>query len=356
MVFYYLIWLIIATFNLACPRSLLSKFVFLIVIFTLFLMTALRFEVGGDWSNYLMIYDFFNQVEFSEALQITDSGYAVFNYISQQMSISDTILVNTLCSLIFYLCLYKICRRFQYYWLPLLIAFPYLIVVVSMGYTRQSVAITLSLLALMFAMDKKNGYFFVYIVLAMLFHKSAIIMLVFSPFFLVNKIFNKTIILLTYAFFSFLTISILIYYSSISGDNIYTDQSSGVSSSGALFRVIVHFMTLIFYLIYRNNIKKNYPQFIQLFDYMSLLVVYVFLLAIVFSTLADRFNLYLISYDIFVLVLLAPVLSIFNRYFMICSLIFFNSIMLIIWLNFGAWSHAWVPYQNYLINYLSGAI
>lgn len=356
MVFYYLMWLFISTFNLASPRSLLSKLVFFKVIFILFLMTALRFEVGGDWSNYLMIYKFFSHVEFSEALQITDSGYAVFNYISQQMGISDTILVNTLCSLVFYLCLYKICQRFQYYWLPLLISFPYLIVVVSMGYTRQSVAIALSMLALMFALDKKKFYFFIYFVLAFLFHKSAIIMLVFLPFFFMNHFFNKNMILFIYAFFSFLMISVVIYYSSISGDNIYTDQGSGVSSAGALFRVVVHFMTLVFYLIYRSALKKNYPNLIRLFDYMSLLVVYVFFLAIVFSTLADRFNLYLISYDIFVLTLLAPILATFNRYFMIGSLIFFNSIMLIIWLNFGAWSHAWVPYQSYLSNFISGAI
>lgn len=356
MVFYYLMWLFISAFNLTSARHVISRLMFFLVVFILFLMTALRYEIGGDWTNYLTLYAFFKDVDLVEALQLTDPGYGIFNYISQQMGISDTILVNTLCSLVFYLCLYKICQRFQYYWLPLLIAYPYLIVVVSMGYTRQSVAITLSMLALVYALEKKNIYFFIYIVLAFLFHKSAILVLIFLPFFFVNHFFNKSMILFIYAFFSFLMISVVVYYSSISGDNIYTDQGSGVSSAGALFRVVVHFMTLVFYLIYRSTLKKNYPSLIRFFDYMSLLVIYVFFLAIVFSTLADRFNLYLISYDIFVLALLAPILATFNRYFIIGSLIFFNSIMLIIWLNFGAWSHAWLPYQSYLSNFISGAI
>lgn len=356
MFIYYFIWFFISIFSFLNIRTAQIKVVYIVFLILLTIMTGFRYKVGGDWGNYIAIYDLFKGVSFSESLKLTDPGYALFNYIGQYFEFEDTILVNLFCSLIFYFCFYLLAKNTENYWLSLLISFPYLILVVSMGYTRQSVAIALILVALKYALESRLKLFFIFLFFAILFHKTAIIALMFLPFFISYKIFYNQFFFLLYSLFSFLFVSLVVYISSLTGDNIYTDQSSEMTSAGALFRISVHFLTLIFYLFYRKKIIIKYPNYYRLFDYMGLLVLYVFILAIPFSTLADRFNLYLITFDMFVFSVLYSMLKGFNKYFMLGSIIFFNTIMLIIWLSFGSWSHAWLPYQNYISNYIFGAI
>lgn len=356
MLFYYSIWMVISFFSFFSFKNVETRLFFLAFLVFLCLVIGFRYEVGADWKNYLFMYDLFKDVPFSESLLISDPGYGVLNYISQQLSIKDTILVNFICSALFFWAFYLLVKRMESYWIPLLISFPYLILVVSMGYTRQSVAIAFVLAALKYAFDGKYKYFYFFALMAILFHKSAIIVLMFLPFFIVNKWFYNRYFLILYAVFSFLLVSGAVYLSSVGGENQYTDQSSEMTSVGALFRIAVHFLVLFFYAFYRKKIIVMLPKHYRLFDYMALLVLYVFVLAIPFSTLADRFNLYLIAFDLFVFTILATALTGFNRYFMIGSIILFNTIMLVIWLNFGAWAHAWLPYQNYISNYLSGVI
>ena len=330
---------------------------FLTLLFFLFLMTGLRFEVGADWKNYLQIYDWFKGLNFLESLSVTDPSYGILNYISQQLGLADTILINFSCALIFYTCFYFICKKMDNYWLLLLISFPYLILVVSMGYTRQSVAIALVILAFKCALENKYWKLIFLSIFAVSFHKSAIIIFMLYPFFLMpSKVFLKRWIFYSYAFFSFLIMSALVYISSISGENMYTNQSGDVSSAGAIFRIIVHFLPLVFYVIYHSKVKLILKDNFRVFDYLALLIIFTLVMAIPFSTLADRFNLYLIIFDIFVFSVLFNCLNNFNRSVMVGSIIILNTLMIIIWLNFGAWSHAWLPYQNYIFNYLMESV
>ncbi|WP_338560576.1 EpsG family protein [Acinetobacter sp. KS-LM10] len=352
MLIYYLIWSFICLAAFFFKRTAANKLTFILFIIFLIVFTGLRFQIGGDWGNYLQIYDYFKGLSFNESLFITDPGYSFFNYLSQIIGFSDTIFVNFLCSIFFYISFIFFYKKIENYWISLLVSFPYLILVVSMGYTRQSVAISFFLIAMLYAIEKKLVNFLVFSLLAFIFHKSAIIILMFAPLFFLPRTFNSNFVFLSYTFFSFLVMSSAVYISSVSGENIYTDQSGEVSSAGAIFRIIVHFLPLIFYIFYRSEIKRILLEKIRLFDYLSLLILYTLALAIPFSTLADRFNLYLIVYDIFVFSYLFTILNVFNRQVMLGFIIFFNTIMLIIWLNFGAWSHAWLPYQNYLFNYI----
>lgn len=355
MVFYYSIWFLISVFSLFSSSKIEARVIFFLFLTFLCLMTGLRYEVGGDWYNYLNIYNYFIGINIKEALIITDPAYGLLNYLSQLLNIDSIVFVNFVCSILFYSFFYIFSKKIENYWLPLLIAFPYLILVVSMGYTRQSVAISFVSLAILYGLEKNIRNFFIFTFFAILFHKSAIITLMFLPLLLNLKRLNSNFIFLSYTFSSFLIMSGLVYYSSLNGDNIYTNQNSDVSSAGAIFRVIVHFLALFFYLLYRKEIIKKFNNY-RIFDYMSLLVIFVFLLAIPFSTLADRFNLYLIIFDMFVFSYLFSSISPSSRKIMILSIIFFNSLMLYIWLNFGAWSHTWLPYQNYLFNYILESI
>lgn len=357
MLFYYSIWFVISFFSFFSSKKPEIRVFFLCLLIFLCLMTGLRFEIGGDWENYLNVYDWFRGLTFIESLSVTDPGYGILNYFSLELGFSDTFLINFICALIFYTCFYFVCKDMENYWLPLLISFPYLILVVSMGYTRQSVAIALVILAFKCALEGKFWKLAIFSFLAMSFHKSAIIIFMLYPFFLMpSRTFERQWVFCFYTLVSFLLMSTLVYISSITGENVYTNQSGDMSSTGAIFRIIVHFLPLLFYFLYYSKIKKILKFNLRVFDYLALLILYTLILAIPFSTLADRFNLYLIIFDIFVFALLSNNLNYFNRSIMIGSIIFFNTLMLVIWLNFGAWSQAWLPYQNYLFNYLMESV
>lgn len=356
MFFYYSIWFFISVATIFFKKSSENRFFYFIVLIFLFLMTGMRYEIGGDWNNYLIIYEYFENLGFTDALKVTDPGYGILNYISHYLGIKELILVNIFCSFCFYLCFYYFSKKIYNYWIPLLVSFPYLILVVSMGYTRQSVAISFVLIAILFGLEKNIKKYLIFLFLAILFHKTAIIGLVFSPFFIATNFIKKDLIFYSYTLFSFIFVSLVVYFSSVSGDNIYTNKSGELSSAGAIFRIAIHFLPLIFYIYFRSVLKRVLLNNLRVFDYLAYFILFTLILAIPFSTLADRFNLYLIMFDIFIFSYLYSNLSLFNRQFMILTIILFNTLMLIIWLNFGAWSHAWLPYQNYIFNYLMDVI
>lgn len=162
MLFYYSVWFIISFFSIFFTSKRENRVIFFLFLLFLFLMTGARYEISGYWYNYITIYHFFHGVDFSTALLISDPGYAILNYIGQKLEFKDTFFVYMCCSFLFYSFFYFFSKRVKNYWLPLLIAFPYLILVVSMGYVRQSVAISFVLLAVLYGLEKKFGnlYFF----------------------------------------------------------------------------------------------------------------------------------------------------------------------------------------------------
>ena len=147
----------------------------LIIFFSLFI--GLRNEVGCDWSQYLFIFD---QIRYGSIDWYTlEPAYFFINSIFSPFEFG-IYLVNAVCALIFSYCLIKFCESLPRPWLGLCVAFPYFIMVVAMGYTRQSVAIALFLLAFLI-LEKGQIYKSIfYILLGMLFHFSAAFFL-FAP-------------------------------------------------------------------------------------------------------------------------------------------------------------------------------
>jgi hypothetical protein len=84
--------------------------------------------------------------------------------------VGDIYLVNLVCAVIFAYGLIAFARTSPRPWLSVCVAVPYLVIVVTMGYTRQGVAIGLAMLALA-ALDRGSvlGFGF-FIVVASLFH------------------------------------------------------------------------------------------------------------------------------------------------------------------------------------------
>ena len=97
---------------------------------------GLRPEVGGDWYNYLRILELARLELLPEALTKKDPAYALINWFAANRW-GDIYLVNSVCALFFSWGLYAFCRAQPRPWLAVVVAMPYLITVVAMGYARQ---------------------------------------------------------------------------------------------------------------------------------------------------------------------------------------------------------------------------
>ena len=139
------------------------------------ILIGLRYKVGGDWNTYTFIYHRAGQLPLSDALSIGDPGYQAVNWFAYQLG-ADVWLVNLICGTIFVWGLFRLCRTQPAPWLSLLVAIPYMVIVIAMGYTRQAVALGILMAgSAAFIRGASLLRFALYVVVAALFHKTAVI-------------------------------------------------------------------------------------------------------------------------------------------------------------------------------------
>ena len=158
---------------------------------------GLRFQVGGDWGIYLENLQNLAGSSFFDAISsvaLGDPGYNLISWLSNTIG-TGIYGVNFLCALIFSIGLLVFCDCQPRPWLALAVSTPYLIIVVAMGYTRQSAAIGLALIAFLYLEKKSLPGFIWWILLATMFHKTAIILIVAAIMIIqdAKTIFNKII-------------------------------------------------------------------------------------------------------------------------------------------------------------------
>ena len=146
----------------------------------LLFLVGLRHEVGGDWDQYLSILDSLRNLnEFDTNIinsLLGDPGYQLIMHIS--LTIGAGIYgVNLLCAIIFLSGLFFFASQLPKPMLAIAVAFPYLILIVGMGYTRQSAGIGLVMASLIYFIRQENLKFILLVIAGALLHKSAIIFL-----------------------------------------------------------------------------------------------------------------------------------------------------------------------------------
>lgn len=345
---YILIWFFIVAINfISNYKTYINKIFFLLFFLFLFVFIGLRFKVGGDWDNYLVLYENFKYLNFKEALFFFEPGYSLLNILGNFLQIKDIWFVNLCSSALVCIFLFITFIKLEKYWLCLLIYYPYHILAVSLGYTRQSIAVAILLYAFLKLLQNNKIKFLIFLLIAACFHKTAIIFILFYPLLFIK---GKKVLIILYEIFSLILITLILYISSLNESTVYTSEE--LNSSGVFLRLSLHIIPVISYFLLRNKVFKLDKTYLFL-DYFVLLIFYCFCLSFLFSTLADRFNLYLIFFDIYVLVAFYHNLLIINRKILIFILtLFFTSFIYIWMLNSVLVAKAWLPYQNYLIDYL----
>lgn len=337
----YITIFMIASFLSFLEFSPMEKFgKFLSVLFSIFLILfiGLRYEVGADWFPYAdIIYPRYDNISFMKIFQFADPGYGFLNYLANKFDLSVAY-VNLICALIFIAGFKKFTESFTKLNTAYLIALPYIIIVMSMNYSRQSTALGLVFFALFFLINHRILLFGIFIILAASFHKSSFL---FMPFFLIHYRDSKFFVFMVILAMPFLAYAILnLFFEAMIAEYLGGDYGS----SGATIRLFVNFLAGITYLLMKKNFYFSEREQI-LFNFLAIgsILIFLFHIALPFSTFFDRIGLY---FSIIQVIAFANIIHLVRPrplgYMVIMPAYFF---MLYYWLSESTYAQSWIPYS-----------
>jgi hypothetical protein len=302
-------------------------------------LIGLRFQVGGDWGSYIRHYRQTYGRSFWDALGTNDPGYAALNWLSGQID-GDVQFVNLVSGAILMTGVVAFARRQPLDWLALVIAVPYLITVVAMGYTRQSIALGFELLALNAIAEKRNFRFVVMILLGALFHKTAVVLL---PLAALSSARGR---IWTAAWVGITTVVALQLLLRESSDHLWTTYvEQQMQSQGALIRVIMNVIPAVLFLVFRSRFQLAGTEK-NLWTWISIIALICLVLVGQASTAVDRIALYLLPIQMYVLSrfpLIFPDPQM--RIMALAGILAYSAAILFVWLNFAVHAQYWVPYR-----------
>lgn len=314
----------------------------LLTTFALTLVIGLRYEVGGDWYSYVGYVIRARDLTILEMFEYGDPAYWAINKISLLLGL-DITGVNLISAFIFSIGLTIFCLNLPRPWLALTCAMPYLVTVVAMGYTRQSVAVSLTMVALVLLSKHRFLYFAVAIFFAAMFHKSAIIVLPVAVLTMKRRRVQAAGLTLI--------IGVLGYEILISdfAPGLITEYlDNELQSSGALIRLVINVIPAIIYLVWRKRFQFS-PEDDRIWGVYSLLSITLLLILFLTdaSTAVDRVALYLIPLQ---LVIFSNIPDLHAQYrskaqIIVTLIVFYYGTILVTWLNFAVHARYWLPYQ-----------
>ena len=314
-------------------------------VFFVFLI-GLRFRVGGDWETYRDQFDSMVGASFGETISNYDPGYALFEWLSATLG-WGIYGVNIACGALVMTGVYQFCRQQSQPWLAFTVAVPYLIIVVAMGYTRQSAALGLELIALVALSNGQLVRYAIWILLALTFHKTAVVLL---PLALVATSYENVWIKRIFLAAAFLAMALLGGWAMFSKEShllVVNYIDADMISQGATIRVAMNAVPAAIFLLFARRLAPNDVER-RTWILLSLLALGCIPLLSVASTATDRIALYLIPVQLFVYSRIGAALFSENSRSLANAVIVVGyAVVLFVLLNYAdIVSIYWVPYQN----------
>lgn len=302
-------------------------------------MIGFRYHVGGDWWTYQRYFKFAQHATLGQLIALNDPGYQFLNWLAQRLG-GGVWLVNLICGVLFSWGLVRMVRTQPFPWLSLLLAVPYLVIVVAMGYSRQGLAIGILMAGL--ASLQRGGSivrYAIYVGVAALFHRTAIIGL---PLVLLgaqrNIVMNVLVVLAGTA----LLYDVLLASSIDHFVDVYVKRDA--ASQGAAIRVAMAMVPATLFLLFRRRLGFAPAEALiwRNFSYAALAVLAALLLTSS-STVIDRLALYLLPLQLAVLPRITGTLV--SVRFGKLLIIAYAFAIQFVWLNYAAFSQLWIPYR-----------
>ncbi len=324
------------------------------------LFIGLSSEIGGDWHNYL---DHYIRIQEDGFYVGKGLGYGFVLWLTSLVD-GDIYFVNILCAVLFTVALIVFCWHQPMPWLAYVVATPYLISVIAIGFTRQSVALAFLLFALLcLGKNKYWKYCFLLLVgacfhqsvavmapLALLTNQRAVLSWAHSVFVLKAKKPSQLILIigiigsLTLAF----VYAMFVYLSPMVEFYIFRDQWS---SSGGRVRALMNAVPGAIFLLSRKWWGRTGETNSHIWTWLALASIGSLFFVGYFSSAVDRISFYLIPLQLYVW---SRVPFLFSdsviRGGFVVGICLIYAAAFFVWLNFAEHAYYWVPYQTVLFN------
>ena len=333
------------------PRIRLLAFVgFSIVVVCLI---GSREEIGGDWENYIEKYKRISEEGLSRALKQRNLGYALISWLSAQLDLG-IYGTNFIAGTIFTTSLGMFCWKQPLPWLAWLVSVPYLIIVVAMGYTAQSLAFGMALLAYIQLEKKCYFRFFIFILIGFFFHKSVfglLLLLFVEPVknLLINRgaqLYKRNLIITCIGAVFMACLTWLLIGSELTNLISYYILRDQWSSGGVYFRLLMNLVPALLLLLFFRKFQAKYMVSSHWYVFAVLCFV-MFGLVSIGSTAIDRFSVYITPLQIYVWSRIPFIWD--SRVTMpaiTLGVVIYSGLALGLWLNFANHRDDWVPYTS----------
>ena len=351
------------------------KLLFELTFFILIIFVAgLRYEIGGDWKNYYIQFQGFATFGFPSMAIFTSSDplYILINILSHKIGAGVEI-VNLISTIILFSGFYFNVKRYDHTALSIVVSFLFFFIILSMGFSRQSLAIGFILYSLFFYFHKKYFLQFCFIIFSLLSHKSSLVFFLFfftSIFLNQLKFINRKLIqylkknLLRILILSLIimTLCILLIFRDlqrifevylIGERELHLSLNQARTSAGVIYKYPILLFFSFLYLFNKKKLNFLNNQERNIFDTFMLLSLFLLPLVGMFSLLVDRILIYFYPFiGIFIGKFFKDCVDRENYFklYIFCSII--SLTVTLIWLKFANHASFWIPYKNYLfLNY-----
>jgi hypothetical protein len=275
-----------------------------------------------------------------------DPAYYLLNWIIANLG-GGIYLVNFVCACILMTGVASFALKQPAPWIALLVAVPYLLIVVGMGYSRQSAAIGLAMLGYVALGEAKLRKFVCFTLLAALFHKSAALLI---PIAALTATKNKA-----WTIFWICAAVVLMYFAVLNGAGAdlwehYVEED--MESQGALIRVMMNGVPAILFVIFGKRLTHLEAER-KFWMWMAMLSLGCLLVVKQAPAAVDRMALYFIPIQLYVFARLHRASeNIGFRAWIILGTAFYYGFTLWAWLNFASHVEYWLPYQFTSIEFI----
>jgi hypothetical protein len=343
---YFYITIPIAIMAVGTPRYRLMPLLWWLAFVVVVLFVGLRHHVGMDWNNYLVMIARANVGSIWDSYSVAEPGYSTLLWIAGQSG-WGVYGANLIGTMIFAAGLFRYAGSTPSPWIALLVALPFLVIVVAMSAARQAVAIGLILWLVADWSGASVRKRVVLIVLAASFHMSAIGFLAFVFLDLKVPIWVKVS---GSAFMALL----IIYALQSSGHASYYDDLYGrgqtelTQSTGAIFHVILNGGPALLCFCFGRQVREILIKD-RLHKQLAIIAIALIPLSFVMSAASGRIALYLFPVSMWFFATMPLLIRDTGSRFMIKAIfgLFFISV-LATWLIAGNAASAHGNYRNAL--------
>jgi hypothetical protein len=308
------------------------------------LMIGFRHEVGGDWGAYLTAVDDLKGESLDAVLGYGDLAYQLLNWLGANVG-GGVYFVNLVCGALFCWGLVAFCRSQPRPWLALLVAIPFLVMVVAMGTSRQGVAIGLAMLAFTKLQTGSINRFIFWVALAALFHKSAVILIPFAVFVASRYGFLNLIGVAVSAALLF----VLLLLEKIDYFRMGYIEAE-YASPGAAIRIVMNVVPAALLLVCKKRFTLD-PKTRNFWISMAwgALLLAVILLVSPSSAAVDRVALYWIPLQLLIFSRVPDAFGVPGRRnpLWVSLVAAYCAMVMLVWLLFANHANAWLPYRFY---------